>query len=83
MRSAATERVTAGQAVGSASPGTTKRQFDLIADRLAVALEAAYSPGSSPPAACAGGGKAGPWYWCSRNVAGAHTSTAWTTFDHW
>jgi hypothetical protein len=67
----------------SAAPPATKRQFDLVADRLGVALAAAYSPGSAPPAACAGGGKAGPWYWCSRNVAGARTNTAWTTFDHW
>jgi hypothetical protein len=67
----------------SGAPPATRRQFGLIADRLGVALKAAYSPGSAPPAACAGGGKAGPWYWCTRNVAGARPNDAWTFFDHW
>lgn len=67
----------------SGAPTPVRRQFDVVAHRLAVALQGTYGPGSRPPAACAGGPNVGPWYWCSRDVAGARANPAWSAFDHW
>ena len=65
------------------APPATKRQFERIADRRGVGIQAASSPASAPPADCAGGAKPDYWYSCTRNVRGARANGCWTTFDYW